>query len=212
MNLWQKIKDGAAVVADKASDLVEAGGEFLQQGSDKIKSDESGTAVNLSKLQAEVVELRATIQNYFTTLGGEVYVLYISDKKDEIVDSIISDIARLEMLREELEAKEQMLTRLSKVYEAQSISMRALKILREELESADGTIEHLTVSKESPYVGLTLSEIDKPADILLGVILRGEDLIIPCGETQIEVGDRIMLMGKKEAVIAFLHKFNPEAE
>ncbi|KAA3662246.1 MAG: hypothetical protein DWQ10_02855 [Calditrichaeota bacterium] len=213
MNLWQKIKDSAGIVAEKASDLAEAGSGLLQQGSDKLsKSDVPSKAMDLSKLQAEVDELRTAIQNHFTALGGEVYVLYTTDKKDEIVDSIQSEIGRLETLRDELEEKEQALNELGKAYDEQSISMRALKTLRDELDTAGGTIEYLTVSDGSPYIGLALGELEKPTDILLGTIIRGEELIIPYGETQIEAGDRIMLMGKKEAVIDMLHNFNLEAE
>ncbi|KAA3620041.1 MAG: hypothetical protein DWQ05_04755 [Calditrichaeota bacterium] len=214
MNLWEKIKGSAEAIVGKTNEIVESSGSLLQKSADKIRKtqDESGNAIELSKLQAEVVELRTVIQNNFTALGGEVYVLYTTNKKEQIIDNIQSDIERLEELRDKLEEQEKILEVQSNIYEKQSISMHELKTLRHELDSAGGSIEHFTVSDDSPYIGLTLSEIDTPADILLGVIIRNEETIIPHGETNIIAGDKIMLMGKKEAVISMLHKFKPQVE
>lgn len=83
-------------------------------------------ALELSRLQAEVEELRQKTKEEFTVLGGEVYVLYTTGKQDAILEYIKSHVAKLETRREELEAKKRHLEDLAARYEAQSISMKAL--------------------------------------------------------------------------------------
>jgi len=42
--------------------------------------------------------------------------------------------------------------------------------------------------------------VDLPKEVLLGPILRGKELIIPDGETELQATDRVTLMGKKKDV------------
>ncbi|MFQ5638308.1 MAG: TrkA C-terminal domain-containing protein [bacterium] len=221
MNLWEKIKESvqesAVVVSKKASDLVETGTELVQEGLQKLTNDEVD-ALEVSKLQSEVDELRKTIQGQFTALGGELYVLYTSGQKEvaiqenTLTEFMTDQIEKLEKLREELEAKEQTLKELQEKYEAQSVSMNDLKKFKDELEAAGASLEHLVVDESSPYIGKTLSELDCPADVLLGLIIRGGTTIIPCGDDKVQTGDKIVVMGKKEDVVDMLHKFRPEVE
>ncbi|MBL7092699.1 hypothetical protein ISS22_01870 [candidate division KSB1 bacterium] len=46
----------------------------------------------------------------------------------------------------------------------------------------------------------------------MGLIIHKGSAIIPSGDTQINVGDKIMLMGKKEAVVEALYNFTPPKE
>lgn len=221
MNLWEKIKESvqesAVVVSKKASDLVETGTELVQEGLQKLTNDEVD-ALEVSKLQSEVDELRKTIQGQFTALGSELYVLYTSGQKEvaiqenTLTEFMTDQIEKLEKLREELEAKEQTLKELQEKYEAQSVSMNDLKKFKDELEAAGASLEHLVVDESSPYIGKTLSELDCPADVLLGLIIRGGTTIIPCGDDKVQTGDKIVVMGKKEDVVDMLHKFRPEVE
>jgi Trk K+ transport system NAD-binding subunit len=42
--------------------------------------------------------------------------------------------------------------------------------------------------------------VDLPKEVLLGPILRGKELIIPDGETELQATDRVTLLGKKKDV------------
>lgn len=52
----------------------------------------------------------------------------------------------------------------------------------------------------SPLVGNPLKDIDLPAGVVIGALVRGEDVIIPRGDTVIKTGDRIVLFAGAEAV------------
>ena len=52
----------------------------------------------------------------------------------------------------------------------------------------------------SPLIGKPLSEVDLPDGIMIGAIVRGDDVIKPVGSSKIETGDRIVLMAQREMV------------
>ena len=204
MNLWKKIKKSIQKGTEKAADLVEEGMEKLKEPQVDV--------LELGKFQSEVEELRQTVNQKLTDLGNRVFTLYATDKKEVIADEIESNMEHLQILKEELTKKEQDLEQIFKDYEDQSISMNKLKAFKEELEASGSAIEHFVVDENAPYIGLTLSEIEFPEDILLGLIIHEGRIIIPSGETEINIGDKIMLMGKKEAVVEVLYKFSPKTE
>jgi len=74
------------------------------------------------------------------------------------------------------------------------------KELKSSLEKGDGALEQVEVSFLSPVVGKKVREVDLPKEVLLGPILRGKELIIPDGETELQATDRVTLMGKKKDV------------
>jgi trk system potassium uptake protein TrkA len=52
----------------------------------------------------------------------------------------------------------------------------------------------------SPLVGKPLKDIDLPDGVVVGALVRGEDVIIPRGDTVIKTGDRIVLFVASYAV------------
>ena len=74
------------------------------------------------------------------------------------------------------------------------------KELKSSLEKGDGALEQVEVSFLSSVAGKKVREVDLPKEVLLGPILRGKELIIPDGETEIQAMDRVTLMGKKKDV------------
>jgi trk system potassium uptake protein TrkA len=72
--------------------------------------------------------------------------------------------------------------------------------LKSNLERGDGALEQVEISFLSPVAGKKVKDVDLPKEVLLGPILRGKDLIIPDGETELQATDRVTLMGKKKDV------------
>ena len=48
------------------------------------------------------------------------------------------------------------------------------------------------VGKKSPVVGKTLAEITLPPSCVFSAITRGEDVIVPTGDTRLEIGDEVI--------------------
>jgi len=66
----------------------------------------------------------------------------------------------------------------------------------------DGAAEAMEVEavQTSAVVGRTIGDLDLPAGIMIGAILRDTEVIIARAETEIESGDRLILLALKEAV------------
>ncbi len=72
--------------------------------------------------------------------------------------------------------------------------------LKSRLEKGDGALEQVEISFLSPAAGKKVKEVDLPKEVLLGPILRGKELIIPDGETELQATDRVTLLGKRKDV------------
>lgn len=99
---------------------------------------------------------------------------------------------------------------------AELVSLEIQKIIREhkgiDIESfADGRvlIRNVVVDGKSPFVNKLVSELSLPDSVLISLIIRKEESIIPRGDTRIEEGDHILLLGKPDG-IANLEKVNQE--
>ncbi len=69
-------------------------------------------------------------------------------------------------------------------------------------------VMEVKVSPSSGLAGKKLSEVKFPKNTIVGVVLRGEEVIIPRGDTQIEPGDRIIFFAKKESIKSLENLFN----
>jgi trk system potassium uptake protein TrkA len=65
-------------------------------------------------------------------------------------------------------------------------------------DSAAEAIE-LTVEATSPVVGRTFSEVHLPHEMIVGGIIRGDDVFVPIGESTFEAGDRLIVIALPEA-------------
>ncbi len=69
------------------------------------------------------------------------------------------------------------------------------------IPAADGkvTIFEVVLVEDSPAVGRRLAEIDLPRESNVAVLVRGEDTLIPRGDTELLAGDRVLLVCLAEA-------------
>ena len=69
-------------------------------------------------------------------------------------------------------------------------------------EFADGRVElmQLTQQMMPGVTGVPLKNLEMPSDMLITAVVRNENLIIPSGDTVLEEGDNIYLIGKKQAI------------
>ncbi len=58
----------------------------------------------------------------------------------------------------------------------------------------------VVVSNDSPLAGKKIREINIPNQVLLGAILRDDDVIIPKGENELKANDRVIVIGLRETV------------
>jgi trk system potassium uptake protein TrkA len=75
-------------------------------------------------------------------------------------------------------------------------SMSSLEDIRQQISLVEGRVivTEVEVQAEAKATGKMLREIEIPYNALVATVLRGEEVIIPRGSTQILAGDRILLI------------------
>jgi len=148
------------------------------------------------KTQAVQIKLRMhflenQLDQVFFRLGSRAYDLSKSAgslREDEEGRAILEDISSKK--RDMAQMKE----------DFQHIWREESRELKSKLEAGDGALEQVEISFLSPLAGKKVKDVDLPKEVLLGPILRGKELIIPDGETELQATDRVTLMGKRKDV------------
>lgn len=82
-----------------------------------------------------------------------------------------------------------------------------------DLDPFAGGLVHMAefeIETDSPIAGQTVAEADRFESLTFAGIFRDDELIVPSGETQIEVGDRTVVIGSPESVQAFAMDVAPD--
>ena len=193
------LQDGVLTLSEKAADWLKTGSEAFRGGMETA-SAKAAHASKLAKLKWEQNVLQREIEKAFTALGGQAYELFTAGQLPELGNAAREKFEHLRSLEDKLEEKEKEIEGLSQSLGAAGASSPDLKDLRKDLEGAGGTILQITVKPQSFAANKALHQITLPQDLILGVILRGEEMIIPTRDTILLAGDRLTLLGKKEAV------------
>jgi uncharacterized protein with PhoU and TrkA domain len=143
------------------------------------------------QIKMRMLLLENSIDGIFLRLGSRAYDL----RKEDLP---FADDGEAKSLMQEISSKKQELAQWKK--EFQKKWREEAKELKSNLERGDGALEQVEVSFLSAAAGKKIRDIHFPKEVLLGPILRGEELIIPDGETEILAADRVTLMGKKKDV------------
>lgn len=104
------------------------------------------------------------------------------------VDSVISSTARIAgIINQELDWND-----VNKLLKATAAQIR---------------IRHATIEAGCTFERRALSELGLPSGTIIVSILRGDDVIIPGGDTHVEAGDGVIIVGKEPDVITVLNGF-----
>jgi uncharacterized protein with PhoU and TrkA domain len=135
-----------------------------------------------------MIFLENNIEALFLRLGSRVYDLSrtspnLADNAE--VQSILADISAK---RKELEALKE---HFHKIWGEE------LRDLKASLEKGGGALDQIAIKAGSRAEGKQVKELSLPKEVLIGPVIRGKELIIPDGETELREGDRVTLMGTK---------------
>jgi trk system potassium uptake protein TrkA len=79
---------------------------------------------------------------------------------------------------------------------------------------ADGLVQmtEFEIPADSPVAGQTVAEADRFDSLTFAAIIRGDDVLVPTGETVIEAEDDIVAIGSPESMRAFSTAIAPQAD
>lgn len=68
------------------------------------------------------------------------------------------------------------------------------------------SVVQVPITQSAPSIGKKIWEIDLPKEVIIGCILRGENSMIPRGDTRLLAGDVLVLISSKEKQISAIHE------
>ena len=178
MNLWEKIKKGFG-----------AGVVTVTEKTDALST--------IARLNWEKFKIQKSIEKEMNKLGGTVYQLHVESREKDLLNETSDIVRKLNELEEQLQAKVEEIKEASNKGE---IDKKQLKEFKHDLELGDGAIEQLVIDDKCKIAGKKLMEITFPANVLVGAIVRDDKVIIPDGNTVIQTGDKVTLLGEKDDV------------
>ncbi len=200
------LQDSFLTLSERAGEWLKTGAEAVRGGVETA-STKAALVSKVAKLKWEQNLLQSEIEKAFTALGGQAYELFSAGRLQDLENVGREKLEQLRALEQKLEEKEKEVENLSKNFSATSANAPDMNDLRQDLEGAGGKILQVTISAQSFAANKALHEIVLPGDILIGAIVRAEEMIIPARDTILLPGDRITLLGKKEAVLQAAHIF-----
>lgn len=78
------------------------------------------------------------------------------------------------------------------------------------LIGGDGEVTEIIIEKGLPIIGKTLKELDLPKGIIIGAVVRNDNVFIPNGETYMKENDRIVVFSLKEDLTNLKMFFKPK--
>lgn len=197
-SLWDKIAQdvqaGVLTLSEKTGEWLKFGAEALRGGMETA-STKAAQASKLAKLKWEQNLLQREIEKAFTALGGQAYELFGLDKLNDLAEAGREHFEHLRRLEAELEAKEKEIESLPKIFTGEPNAD-----FQNDLERNGGALTQVTIGQNSPGANRAIKEIGFSHDLIVGMILRGEEIVIAGADTVLLPGDRITLLGKKAAV------------
>jgi trk system potassium uptake protein TrkA len=67
-------------------------------------------------------------------------------------------------------------------------------------QDSDAEALEIEVGETSPSAGRTLRDLHLPHELIVGGVIRGEDVFVPRGDTEIAVGDRLIVIALPKAM------------
>lgn len=75
------------------------------------------------------------------------------------------------------------------------------------IEEGKGEVLEFDVGEEAEVVGRRLADLPRFEDALIGAIMRGDNVIVPTGESVIQEGDRVVVVALPHAVPTVMRRF-----
>lgn len=206
MKFWDKIKSSFKRSSKKVSEVteewVEKGQEAGGQGLDSAKEflaeigDKASEAASILKLKYDVGSLEKELDSESLTLGRMLLERYRSGKKELDDEPILIQLNKMIKLENQIQKNNETYDRFRKSLSDDYVVNK----LSKELTASGAVIDQVQISGKSNVCDKLLKEVLLPKEALISAIKRGEEVIIPDGNTQLLEGDLVTVIGKEEDV------------
>jgi len=214
MSLLDKIKEGLFQGSEKITDVTEkimekgkkVGAEGVEATRDiftKI-SERTSDVTALAKLKYDLVSFSKQLDFEALNLGRVVLTLRRNGEFSPENETFQNQLKKLEELDSTIKMKQNDYEQLKKKHSDNYV----IEKLSEDLSSANAIIDQVIISKQSNVVNKLLKDILLPKEALVSAIKRDEEIIIPDGNTQLNAGDQVIIIGKTNDVEEVVKRFS----
>lgn len=214
MGLLDKIKEGLFQGSEKITDvtekIVEKGKKVGTEGVEATRdiftkiSERTSDVTALAKLKYELSSFTKQLDVEALNLGRVVLTLRRSEEFSPENETFRKQLKKLEELDSTLKMKQNDYEQLKKKHSDNYV----IEKLSEDLSSANAIIDQVIISNQSNVANKLLKDILLPKEALVSAIKRGEEVIIPDGNTQLNAGDQVIVIGKINDVEKVVKRFS----
>ena len=214
MGLLDKIKEGLFGGTEKITEvtekIVEKGKKVGTEGVEATRdiftkiSERTSDVTALAKLKYELNSFSKQLDLEAKNLGRVVLTLRRSGEFTLENETFQKQLKKLEELDRTIKIKQNDYEQLKKKHSDNYV----IEKLSEDLSSANAIIDQVIISKQSNVVNKLLKDILLPKEALVSAIKRGEQVIIPDGNTQLHAGDQVIVIGKTNDVEKVVKMFS----
>ena len=201
---------GTEKITDVTDKIVEKGKKVGTEGVEATReiflniSERTSDVTALAKLKHELASFPKQLDVEALNLGRVVLTLRRSGEFSPENETFQKQLKKLEELDSTFRMKQNDYEQLKKKHSSNYV----IEKLSEDLSSADAIIDQVIISKQSNVVNKLLKEILLPKEALVSAIKRDEEVIIPDGNTQLQAGDQVIVIGKKNDVEKVVKRFS----
>jgi K+/H+ antiporter YhaU regulatory subunit KhtT len=206
MSLFNKIKQlvhmGSKELAKTSEELStraeEIGKEGIEFAKEKISlvGEKATDITNMIRYKMDVGTKQGELNLKYQVLGEISFILCKSKKWEEYSDSFNKTINEIYDIRQHIDEKDTAYQELRKRYS----NNYEIKKLSDDLSQGNTVIRQVVLSEKSNVADKLIKEIMLPKDALISVVKRGEEVIIPDGNTKLYSGDGVTVIGKQDDV------------
>jgi uncharacterized protein with PhoU and TrkA domain len=179
----------------KAEDISKEGIKFTKERLSVI-GEKAKDITNMIRYKMEIGNKQSELDLKYQIIGDISIIIFKSKKWIEYADSfnkVVQEISDIQLHIDKIEAAYQELRKkYSTNYE--------IKKLSDDLGQGEAVISQVTVSEKSNMVNKRIKENLLPKEALISVLKRGEEVIIPDGNTTLNFGDEVTVIGKESDV------------
>ncbi|MBI5746964.1 MAG: hypothetical protein HZA13_08170 [Nitrospirae bacterium] len=159
-------------------------------------AEKTSAKVGSIKRSIRASELDSKIDKEYEALGLKIWNLLNEGKVPlEGTTGVLDSVNRLRSLKQALLMFEEEMA-----YFSDGMLISKVLELKDGLKNGSAALETITISKDSPLVQVKVSDLKLPPGLLIILIKRSGQVLIPNGSTELIGGDSLMMMGYKSRI------------
>lgn len=186
----------------KLADFSRVSALSAREGIEKLE-ERSTEFVMLNKVKMERKAIERSIDDIYGKLG-DAYYRSDRKKRSKTADKALQDLVdKIRLEKKNLETKSLEIQQLYSELSPEIVEREKLNSLHDLLSEGEATLEFIRIMPNCPLVNKKLKNAKLPNGVLVAVILRDVEMIVPNGTAILKAGDHITLIGKrKELAVA----------